>query len=927
MCEVFAIPLRKIVNFSLNDKQLSINSEVVKYPLLLIFSVVFSFVSIPGVQAQVERPVKPPPGQLPVMPDTIPPPADSLQLKNDTLKTQADSVKTPPKKDIETTIYYSARDSINSNMQKKIIKLYGDAKIKYGTIELEADEIVIDYESSTITAHGIPDSTGRMVGLPIFKDGGQTYETHDMVYNFKTKRAKISEVVTKQGEGFIHGDKVYKNNRNELFSINNAYTTCDLAHPHFRIISKKSKAIPGDKIVSGPFYMEFMDVPTPLGFAFGIFPQQRKSQSGILVPTYGEEKRRGFYLRNGGYYFDINDYVKMGITGDLYSKGSSALALNSIYRKRYAYSGSFAFNYTSNKFNDNIEDNSRSKDFRLTWSHSPQTKGTGRFSASVNAATASFTKNNYVSVTTTNASSGFNSTTTKMSSNVSYSKTFAGTPFNLGVNFRHNQDLTTKRVDLNAPDLSFNMNNVYPFKNSKSTVLQNMAFKLTSTATNSITNDLGRIKKVDTAQDSIAPFNGQTLPELFRNGKKGVKHSFPLGTSIKLFKFFTLSPAISYDETWYFDKLAWGLSGDGNSVVVTDTIHGFNRIVNYSGSLGFTTRVYGTWINKNKQAKVKALRHVMNPSVSYSFRPDFASGKYDYYQTFQLENGSTVQKSRHEGYVYGGAQQGKSGAIGFSLGNTVEMKVRGEKDSIDRKVSLLNSLSISSGYNLLADSMKLSPFSISANTNVLEGKLNININGSVDPYQYVMTSIDEKGTILQHRINKYVWQNQGFKIGQLSSINFNLSTNLSPKGRDKDKSTRQKISNAQGVSESDKAYLLNNPDMYIDFEIPWNLRINYTVDYNKPGYAKPTITQTVRFSGDLSVTQKWKVDFNSGFDFQKKQFTQSQFGIRRDLHCWQVSVNWVPFGRFQNYSFSIGIKSGMLRDLKLDRTRSFIDQL
>jgi hypothetical protein len=242
-------------------------------------------------------------------------------------------------------------------------------------------------------------------------------------------------------------------------------------------------------------------------------------------------------------------------------------------------------------------------------------------------------------------------------------------------------------------------------------------------------------------------------------------------------------------------------------------------------------------------------------------------------------------------------------------------------------VSLLNSLSISSSYNLLADSFKLAPFSVSANTNVLDGKLNVNVSGTVDPYQYVLTSIDERGNITQHKINKYVWQGQGLKIGQLSNLNFNLSTNLNPKGRDKDKTTRQKITNAQGVSESDKAYLLNNPDMYVDFDIPWNLRINYTLDYSKPGYTKPNVTQTVRFSGDLSLTQKWKVDFNSGFDFKSKQFTQSQFGIRRDLHCWQVSVNWVPFGRFQSYNFSIGIKSGMLRDLKLDRTRSFIDQL
>jgi LptD protein len=934
MCEVFAIPLGKIVNFSLNDKQLSINSDTVKLPGLVIFTIVFSFLSISGVQAQVERPVKPPTGQLPVRPDSIQPPlADSLQIKNDTLKT--DSTKTPPKKDIETTITYSARDSINSDLKRKIIKLYGAAKIKYGTIELEAEEIVIDYVTSTITANGKLDSLGQRIGFPIFKDGGQLYETKDMTYNFKTKRAKITEVVTTQGDGFIHADYVYKNNKNEMFSLTNAYTTCNLAHPHFRIISRKSKAIPGDKIVSGPFYMEFMDVPTPLFFFFGIFPQQRKSRSGILMPTYGEEKTRGFFLKNGGYWFDLNDKIKLGVQGDIYSKGSSALAISSTYRVRYKYTGSLGFNYTSNRLSPDIEKTARSKDFRLVWSHSPQTKGTGRFSASVNAATSSYTTNNFVSLNQAATSSRLDQTSRKLSSTVSYSKTFAGTPFNVGINLRHSQDLFTKQVDLPMPDISFNMNNIYPFKNSQSLVLQNLAFRLTSNGTNYVTNNLGNIKKVKETNntgvtDSIAPFSFENLPTFLKNGEKGVRHNFPLGTSIKIAKFFTLSPSIAYDEIWYFEKMEWGVAYNEKTkvdeVVVLDTIKGFNRIANYSGGVALTTRIYGTWVNKKPDAKLIALRHVINPSVNYSFQPDFALDKYGYYQTFQIGQ-TTYQKSRHEGYVYGSSRSGKQGSVGFSLGNTLEMKVRGEKDTVDRKISLLNSFNISSGYNLLADSFKLSPFSISANTNVLDGKINLNVNALVDPYEYVLTSINENGVIVQRKIDQYVWKNPGgFKIGQLSTVNFNFSTNLSPKGREKDNTTRDKVAKSN-LSTSDKDYLMANPEVYVDFDIPWNLRINYTVDYSKPGYSKPTVTQAIRFSGDLSVTEKWKVDFNSGFDFQSKKFTQSQFGIRRDLHCWQMSLSWVPFGRYQNYNFSIGIKSGMLRDLKLDRQRTFLDQL
>jgi hypothetical protein len=679
--------------------------------------------------------------------------------------------------------------------------------------------------------------------------------------------------------------------------------------------------------------MEFMDVPTPLFFFFGIFPQQRKSRSGILMPTYGEEKTRGFFLRNGGYWFDLNDKVKLGVQGDIYSKGSSAMSITSSYRVRYKYSGSLAFNYTNNRLSPDVEKNARSKDFRLVWSHSPQTKGTGRFSASVNAATSSYTTNNFVSLNQAASSARLDQTTRKLSSTVSYSKTFAGTPFNVGINLRHSQDLFTKQVDLPMPDISFNMNNIYPFKNSKSLVLQNLAFRLTTNATNYVTNNLGDIKKVKETNgtgvtDSIALFNFDNLPMFLKNAEKGVRHNFPLGTSIKIAKFFTLSPGLAYDEIWYFEKLNWGLKNDEKGVAqvaLLDTIKGFNRIANYSGSVSLTTRIYGTWVNKKRDAKVKAVRHVINPSVSYSFQPDFAAEKFDYYQTFQVGN-ITYQKSRHEGYVYGSSRSGKQGSLGFSLGNTLEMKIRGEKDTVDRKISLLNSFSVSSGYNLLADSFKLAPFSISANTNVLDGKINLNVSGIVDPYEYVLTSISERQVIAQRRIDRYVWDNKGFKIGQLSSVNFNFSTNLSPKGRDKDNSTREKIAKSD-ISATDKDYLMQNPDVYVDFDIPWNLRINYTVDYSKPGYSKPTVTQAIRFNGDLSVTEKWKVDFNSGFDFQSKKFTQSQFGIRRDLHCWQVSVSWVPFGRYQNYNFSIGIKSGMLRDLKLDRQRTFLDQL
>lgn len=860
--------------------------------------------------------------------------------KSDT--TKADSVA-KRKSEIQTTITYSARDSINSRVDRKIVYLYGDAKIKYGDIELMAEEIVIDYEKSTISARGKLDSLGRRVGYPIFINGAEKYETRSIDYNFKTRRARISEVVTKQDEGFLHGQAVMKNDQDELLSVRNAYTTCNLAHPHYEIIATKAKAIPGDKMVVGPFYMSMNDVPIPLGFPFGIFPSPRSSASGIIVPSYGEEKNRGFFLRNGGYFFDISEYIKVQATGDIYSKGSSAFYINSNYMKRYKYNGSFNFSYSNNRVTDDIEDNSTVQDFRIMWSHSPQTKGTGRFSASVNAASATYNTNNLLAYNTNPSSPRLDNTTRKLSSNVSYSKTF-GSRFSLGANMRLNQDLSTRQVDIALPDLTFNINNSYPFKRSNGMFLQNLSVRLSTSATNQITNNLGRNFKDAEGnpytKDSIAAINSETLPLLFERAKKGFRHNIPVGTSFKILNFFTVSPGISFDELWYFEKLKWGTSTDGKTAVVVDTVKGFNRVFNYSTSVSLTTRIYGTYFFKGATG-VQAIRHVINPSVSMSFQPNFGDPSYGYYDTLHLVgNKNTVYKSVHEGFVYGSSRFGESATISFGVNNTVEMKVKSKKDTVARKIALFNTLSINSAYNLKADSFKLAPFGMAANTNILNDKLNINMTATLDPYKYVtLVSQDPasatKGVPREIRTRQYAWNpytppagywviEDGFGIGRITNANLAMSTNLSPKGQSKDTDMRAKIGKAN-IPDADKQYLLNNPDAYIDFDIPWNLRINYNVDYSHGVNSVPRVTQAMRFDGDFSITRAWKVAFNSGFDFEKNEITQTYITIARDLHCWQVNLSWVPFGKYQSYSFYIGIKSSLLKDLRLNRTKSFFD--
>lgn len=874
----------------------------------------------------MESEVKPPEGILPIKADTSNINPDSIIVAVDTIRKVNDStkVKPPPRKgEIETTINYSARDSIRANVDGKMVWLYGDAKIKYGEIELEAEEIVIDYENSTLTAHGIRDSLGNRIGYPIFKNGPELYETKDIVYNFKTKRARISEVVTQQGEAYLHGDVVYKNEKGELLSRRNSYTTCNLEHPHFLIRATKTKAIPHDKIVAGPFYLEFNDIPLPAGFLFGMFPSPRRSSSGIIFPSYGEERRRGFNLRGGGYFFDINEYVKLALTGDIYSKGGHALYANSNYMKRYKYNGAVNFAYSKNpETTDRIENTNYSRDFRITWSHSPQSKGTGRFAASVNAATATFNRNNFLTQGSTYNNPDLNNITAKLSSNVSYSKRFAGSPFSLGVNLNHSQDLQTKAVDLLLPNISLNMTNIYPFqrKSGVQGPLDNFSVAYTMNAQNRITNNIGRVP-IRAKKDSIAPFTGANLPLFFSNARKGMRHTIPTSFSFKALRHFTLSPSFNYEEKWYGEQLVWGYDDD-SLIVKTDTLKGFKRISNYSVSASLTTRIYGTYFFKNPNSKVKAIRHVINPTISYSYTPDF-SQKSDYFQQMTDKSGRLLYQDRYQGFVYGGSGLGNSSAIGFGLGNNVEMKVKGPQDSVARKVMLLNNLSLNSSYNFIADSFKLAPISLSANTNILDNLLNINLSATLNPY-YIKREMNEAGIFVEKRVDQLAWKHG--QVGRITNATLAMSTSLNPKARSKNTSSREKIGKSN-LPEQEKEFLLQNPDVYIDFDIPWDISISYNLNYSRGLNAAATVTQTINASGKVNLSEKWAVNYSTGYHFESGEFTQTNLSITRDLHCWTMTVNWTPFGRFQQFFFTINVKSSLLQDLKLERRKPFFDNL
>ncbi|NMM49390.1 putative LPS assembly protein LptD [Marinigracilibium pacificum] len=852
--------------------------------------------------------------------DTVP------ENSADTLEVDL-SAKTSNPSGLSGEIKYFAKDSTIMDVVSNKVYLYNDAWITYEDIKLEADRIVIDYEEQSLSAEGVQDSTGKVRGQPVFNEGTQTYYVRKLKYNFKTERAIVEGIVTKQGEAIMHGDQMYKNEKDEIFISKTKYTTCNHIEPHYYISSREIKVIPNDKVISGPFNLNFMGVPTPLGFAFGMFPDtetKNDGTSGVIFPTFGEERRRGFFVRDFGYYFNISQYVKLALTAEVYSKGSMGARAATTYKKRYAYNGNFDFTY--NRLTSGIEgDTSVTKDFWVRWSHTPQSKGNSRFSASVNAGTSTYNQNNELNPNL-NTRATFNSA-------VTYSTIFPNSPFNLSASARYNQNVQTKEVDLQFPDLSFGMNRIFPLRSltKKSRgLIGATSLSYNMAATNRISNKVdGDYYGIE--RDTILPFNAENMPFFIERARNGIRHSIPIGTSASIFKHFTINPSFTYNERWYFSKLNHRYNKEINRVV-SDTSGGFNRVYDFSTSASLNTRIYGTYQFK-QGAKIQAIRHLMTPAFAYNYTPDFGAEKYGYYQTIEVPGKDQPEiRSRYDGYAYGTPARGESQSLSFSLTNNVEAKILDKNDSTSekpyKKVPLIENFSFSTGYNFAADSFNLNTFNFSFRTSLFNRKLSLNIPLRVDPYVYELTGINqEDGDITQRRVNKYAW-NEGRGIGQLSSASLALSTNLNGKGRQSDNERRDEMDEiASGNLELQETIsrINANPDLYLDWSIPWNLRINYNLSYSKRGFEDAEISQNVRFSGDFSLTENWKINFSSGYDFRTKDFSQTTIGINRNLHCWVMNVTWVPFGTFQSFNFEIRVRSSMLQDLKLTRNRNFRD--
>jgi len=863
--------------------------------------------------------------------DTTPAPTDSIKVSG-----------------IETTIKYYAQDSIITKTTTNVTYLYGNAYIDYGDIRLEAAHIIIDQNTNELSAYGIQDSTGRWIGLPIFKDGLEEYETREIRYNFVTNRAKIKGVATKYDEGYLSGEEVKRDDDGSIYVKDGQFTPCGDPLASTYIKAKKIKMTADNHVITGPFLLYVGGIPTFLGLPFGIFPDTKESSSGVIFPKYGTEELRGIFLRDGGYYFSVNDYVHTALTGDVYSKGSWGIKSNTTYKKRYSYSGNLTFSYNRNKSSASDEIPLDSKDYWISWSHRPESRGRSNFNASVNAGSSTYNENN---VSTTNFT---RNVTSEFRSNVAYSSSFLNNAFNYSLNARHSQNVQTGIVDISLPDFALTMTRISPFKNSNADLMKKLnigwSFSLTNRITNYIRPASTSFKVVDgrTEADTIA-FSINNIGELLANAQNGGRHSIPISTSFSVLKHINATPSISFNELWYLEELSYSYDQNLNAVKI-DTIQGFSRANTFNTSIGLSTQLYGI-VNFKPGKKVEAIRHIIRPSVGFSYRPDYGQEKFGYYQNVQVDSlGNRQDLSIYQGFVFGSPTLGETAAMSFSLNNNIEMKVRSDT-ATSEKVPIIENLSFTTSYNFLADDFKLSPFNFTGRTTLLKKKLNLNFGATIDPYTYLDTFDSETMTTSTERLPAFAWKS-GQGIGRITSARFSLSTSLnskasSPSSSDNRFSNQNNINglnqeiDADFLEEEDEGQFgsINDggtsnfapvlgyeydPNAYIDLTVPWNIQFSYDFNYNR-SLNSATTRQALKLYGQMSLTPKWRLTINAGYDIELKEITQTSLGIYRDLGCWEMQGNWIPFGRFTSFNINIRIKAAALKDLKLSRRRSFFD--
>lgn len=862
---------------------------------------------------------------VPALPDSTG--VDSLAA--DSLSTDSlanDSVPKKKKNGLTSVVDYQANDSIVFTNGNEVY-MYGKGVVQFDGMELNADQIEMNMDSSQVYAVGRPDTVGDIVGRPVFKDKSGEYESETMHYNFKTKKGYITNIVTQQGEGYLTGGQTKKMDNDEFYMKDGKYTTCDNhEHPHFYLQLTQAKVRPKKNIVTGPAYMVLADVPLPLAIPFGFFPFTEKYSSGIIMPTFGDELERGYYLRDGGYYFAINDYVDLALTGEIYTKGSWGVNARSAYIKRYKYSGNVDLSFITTITGDKgLPDYSKMKNFKVAWTHTQDTKNNPNMSlsASVNYTTSGYTRNDLNSYYNANA---FTENTKSSTVNMTYR--VPNSPWSFSATANVTQRTQDSTLNVSFPNLTISMGQVYPFK--RKTVVGNERWYERIQLSYS-----GRFQNsILTKQDQILKSN------LIRDWRNGMYHNIPISATFNLFKYLNLTASFNFTDRMYTNKVMqdWDTQ---QARVVRDTVYGFYNVYNYYGSLSADTKLYGFYTPwKIFGDKVQAIRHIFTPTISFSAAPDFSASRYGFWDSYSYVNeyGETVttKYSPFSNGVYGTVSQGRQGTVSFAVSNNLEMKVKSDRDSTGvRKISLIENLSANMSYNMAADSMKWS----NLNTSILiklTKNFNLQMSAVWDTYTY---QLDRYGNPV--RVNKPRWT-VGKGIGRLSSTGTSFSytfNNDTFKKKDKDsdsKNTQQQRQQPNALptdpnsgdeeeeapGDSDVQF---GPDGYSIWEIPWSLSINYSVNYGYGTFNKKKMeyngrfTQNLSLSGNINLTKNWSFNFSASYDFDAKKIAYMNCNVTRDMHCWSMSASFVPVGPYKSYNFHISVKSSLLQDLKYDK--------
>ena len=880
--------------------------------------------------------ISPAAGTLPQAKDSLPPAEDSIARRRDSLRvadstSRADSLFLLDKSSLTRPAFSGAKDSIRQDFSNGQRKMYywGDVEVSYENIKLKADYMEYDMYTGTVYARGTYDSLAQeWKGQPEMTQGSQTFNMEEVRYNFNTRKARITNMITKEDDGILHGKNIKMMPDKSINITKGKYTVCDLEHPHYYLKLSSAKVVtkPSQKTVFGPAHLVVEDVDLPIGIPFGFIPKRPDRATGLLMPSFGEENARGFYLRDAGMYFVLGDYFDMSLTGDYYTLGSWAANLNSRYMVKYKFTGNLAVNYSVDQTGEKgSTDFFQSKNFGVRWSHSQDSKahpGTS-FSASVNFSSPSNSRYNSHSVS--------EALQNQISSSISYSKNWNG-KFNLSVNALHSQNSRDSSYTFTLPNITFSVSTFYPFKIKNRVGKERFYEKFALGYNTSIQNKINF---------KASEFGEPGFIDKFQNG---VAHNFSIKLpDFTLFKYLNVAPNVSYGMNWFFRKSEAYFDPETNSVKTEmgKQFGTFGATHNYSGSLSMSTRIYGMY-NFGKYHKIQALRHVVSPSVSMSFSPE--KGKaFNGWRTFNYVDTLGVQKSYdyniYQGQINSAPGKGKSATMSISLGNNLEAKVRDMKDTTgtgSKKVKILDQFNFSTGYNFLADSLKMNNVGLSMSTSIF-GKLGINGNMNFDPY-----AINERG----QRVNKYNLLETGVPL-RLTNVSTSVSYSLSGKGTVKG-NDGSKSSGGDGGGSGNPAdyyrriyyhpltgeYIPGGWLYYTNPNVPWSLNFNYSFSMSRSySYVnnqlskKDNYTQTLGVQGNIQLTPKMSVQAQSGWDFTAMKMTTTQFSFRYDLHCFNISVSWVPSGMYQSYSFLISANAAALADLlRFKKSTSYWDK-